>query len=228
MPRIRFFGQAAFRLEEGDTQVLIDPFFEGNPFLSGAPADLKPSNILVTHAHGDHLGDAVPLAKRHGATILSTPEVASYCAKQGAAVEAAHIGGTVKYPWGSVRFVPALHSSSAPDDYSPTLGVPVGFVVRFGGIVFYHAGDTGLFSDMRLIAERDSIDVAYLPIGGHYTMDIDDAVKAAGFLRPRVIIPGHYDTTPLIRCDPGEFKSKVEAATRAKCVILKPGEAYDA
>lgn len=228
MPRIRFYGHACFRLEQGDVQVLIDPFFTGNPHIKEIPADLRPTNILVTHGHGDHLGDAIELAKANGATILATPELAGYCGRQGAAVDGAHMGGTVRFPWGSVKLVPAFHSSSVGPNLDIYAGNPVGMVVRFHGLTFYHAGDTCLFGDMRLIGEGNDLDVAYLPIGGHYTMDTEDALKAIELLRPRAIIPGHYNTWPVLEVDISAFKARVEAATRAKCVVLKPGEAYEA
>jgi len=227
MPRIRFYGHACFRLEHDGTQVLIDPFLTGNPFVPGMPADMKPTTILVTHGHYDHLGDAVELAKQHGATILATPELAGYCARQGAAAEGAHMGGTARFSWGSAKLVPAFHSSSAGPNLDIYVGNPVGFVVRFFGVTFYHPGDTCLFGDMRLIGESSAIDVVYLPIGGLYTMDMDDALKAVQFLQPRVVIPGHYNTFPAIAVDAAGFKARVEATTSARCVILQPGEAYE-
>ncbi len=227
MPGARFYGHACFRLEQGDTQVLVDPFLTGNPHLAKMPEDMKPTTILVSHGHDDHLGDAIELARRNAATIVASPELAAFCSRQGVAVEGAHMGGTLKFPWGSVKLVQAFHSSSTGPNLDIFVGNPVGFVITFYDKVFYHPGDTALFGDMRLIGDRNKIDLAYLPIGGRYTMDVDDAVLAAQFLRPKAIIPGHYNTWPIIEANASDFKAKVESATDSKVVLLKPGEVYE-
>lgn len=171
------------------------------------------------------MGDAVAISKRTGASILAVVEMAARCRQAGAQAIGANYGGTVSFDFGKVKLVPAWHSSSVGDDLLYA-GNPCGFVVQFPGLTIYHAGDTTVFSDMRLIAEMTPINVALLPIGGFYTMGVDDAAKAVQFLDPDMVIPMHYDTMPPIKQDPAEFKGKVEANLRSKVVILKPGEVH--
>ncbi|MBI2917149.1 MAG: metal-dependent hydrolase [Chloroflexi bacterium] len=223
MPTIRWLGHACFTLEQGKDLLVFDPFIKENPSLAQKP-NLKPTLVLVTHGHFDHLGDALDIAQASGATIHTTPELAGYCSSKGAQATGSHMGGTVKYDFGWVKLVPAFHSSSLPD--GTTVGNPVGMVVRFHGLTFYHAGDTCVFGDMKLIGELTPVDVAYLPVGDYFTMGIDEAVKATELLQPKVVIPGHFATWPLLNPDAQQFKQKVEARTKAKCVILKPGETY--
>ncbi len=225
MPSIRWLGHACFALEQDKDLVLLDPFIKDNPSLPQKPK-LNPTLILVTHGHFDHFGDALDISKASGATIHTTPELAGYCESQGAKATGSHMGGMVKYPFGWVKLVPAFHSSSLPN--GTTMGNPVGMVVRFHNITFYHSGDTCVFGDMKLIGELTPIDVAYLPVGDYYTMGIDEAVKAVELLQPKVAIPGHFGTWPLLNPDAQQFKQKAEAKTKTRVVILKPGETYQA
>ncbi len=223
--QIRFLGHAAFELSDGQKSVLIDPFLTGNPKAAAAAEDLSPDAILLTHGHGDHFGDTVPIAKRTGADVVAIVEIADELSAEG--LEKVHdpnIGGTVSFDWGSVKLVPAWHTSMTPKG---TVSVPAGLIVRFAGKTVYHLGDTALFSDLRLIGETEGpIDVALMCIGGHYTMDRHDAVKAAGLIGARQVIPCHYDTFPPIETDAQAFRSDVESAGISEVVVLAPGERH--
>src|SRR5436305_519062 len=193
---VRFLGHACFELSDGDTRVLIDPFLTGNPKAAVSADDVDPTTILLTHGHADHLGDTVAIAKRTGAPVVAIVELANELGEEGLDnVHDPNIGGTVKFDWGWVKLTPAWHTAVTP---AGTPHAPAGLLIGIGGKVVYHLGDTGLFSDLRLVAHRgDAIDVALMCIGGHYTMDRLDAVVAAEFIEPRVVIPCHYNTMPV-------------------------------
>jgi L-ascorbate metabolism protein UlaG (beta-lactamase superfamily) len=220
---IRYLGHAAFQLVDGDTSVLIDPFLTGNPKAAADPATIDATTILLTHGHGDHFGDTIDIARRTGATVQAITEIASELADEGIDTIDTNIGGTATHEWGWARLVPAIHTSTTPKG---TVSVPGGIVVSLGGIVVYHLGDTALFSDLALPGRRDDIDVAIVPIGGHYTMDRHDAVEAAKLLGAKTIIPAHYDTFPPIETDVQAFKADVEAAGAATVAVLAPGETW--
>lgn len=222
--QIRFLGHAAFELSDGETSVLIDPFLTGNPKAAVAADDLHPDAILLTHGHGDHLGDTVAIAKRTGADVLAIVELANELS--GAGLEKVHdpnIGGTVDFDWGWVRLTPAWHTSMTPDG---TVNTPAGLIVGIGGKVVYHLGDTALFSDLALAGRRQPVDVALMCIGGHYTMDRHDAVEAARLIGAKQIVPCHYNTFPPIETDAAAFKADVEAAGAGDVVVLAPGESH--
>ncbi len=225
MTRITYLGHSCFLLEREGKTILIDPFLSYNPLAATTPEKLNPNLILVTHGHGDHAGDAVAISKRTGAPVLAVHETAARLGQAGANAVGAHYGGTVSFDFAKVKIVPAWHSSSFGDEMAYA-GNPCGFVIQFPDATIYHAGDTTVFSDMKLIAEVTPINVALLPVGGHYTMGIDDAVKAVEFICPNVVIPMHYNTMPEIKINPQEFKEKVESKLKIKTVILKPGEEY--
>ena len=224
---IRFLGHAAVELTSGDTNVLVDPFITGNPKAAVEASELEPTHILLTHGHQDHYGDIVDIAKRTGATVVALTEIAGEIGEQGVEnVLDPNFGGTVEFDWGWVKMVPAVHTSTTPNG---TVTPPAGLLIMIEGTLVYHLGDTALFSDLKLIARRgDKVNVALVPIGGHYTMDRLDAVTAVEFIEPDTVIPVHYDTMPVIETDAEAFKSDVESQTSAKVVILQPGETHSA
>jgi len=220
---IRYLGHSAFQLIEGDVSVLIDPFLTGNPKAAADPGTIAATNILLTHGHGDHFGDTVDIAKRTGAPVQSIVEIANELADEGLEVIDTNFGGTAVYDWGWARLVPAVHTSTTPKGTVTPAG---GFVIKFGDTVIYDLADTALFSDLALPGKRDAIDVALIPIGGHYTMDRHDAVEAAKLVGAKTVIPIHYDTFPPIETDAEAFKADVEAAGAGTVVVLKPGETF--
>lgn len=221
---IRYLGHATFEFSHDGTNVLIDPFLTGNPKAAAKPEDLNPNVILLTHGHGDHFGDLVPIAKRTGATVVAILEIAGELEEEGLAdVRNPNLGGTVKFDWGWVKLVPAWHSSTTPKG---TVSTPAGMIIELGGQLIYHLGDTALFGDLELIGRRHAIDVALVPIGGHFTMDREDAVEAVRMIGAREVIPCHYDTFPPIVADAGAFKADVETATASEVIVLAPGERH--
>ena len=235
---IKFHGHSCFELSEGDATVLVDPFLKpNNPAAVATAEEVEPTHVAISHGHADHVADAVAVATRTGAQCVAVVELAKWLEEQGVeSVYDPNLGGTVEFDWGWVKLVPAWHTNTLPGSpespFSPTagtvIGVPAGLLLNLGGVTVYHAGDTCLFSDMKLIAERNPVDVALLPIGGHYTMDRHDAVVAAEFVGAATVIPIHYDTFPAIETDSGAFKADVESKTSSQVVLLEPGEAHAA
>jgi L-ascorbate metabolism protein UlaG (beta-lactamase superfamily) len=233
---IRFHGHACFELSGEGATVLVDPFLKPNNPKAVATADeVDPTHIAISHGHADHIADAVSVATRTGAHCVAIVELANWLDSQGAdAISDPNLGGTVEFDWGYISLVPAWHTNTIPgSDEAPfsaehgiSIGTAAGLVIKIGETTVYHAGDTCLFSDMKLIAQRSDIDVALLPIGGHYTMDRTDAVVAAEFVGAKTVIPMHYDTMPVIETDAEAFKSEVEDKTSSKVVILAPGETH--
>jgi L-ascorbate metabolism protein UlaG (beta-lactamase superfamily) len=233
---IKFHGQACFELSDGETTVLVDPFLKpNNPIAVATAEDVNPTHIAITHGHADHIADAVAVAKRSGAHCVGIVELAKWLEGQGIEnVSDPNFGGRVEFDWGYIALVPAWHTNTIPGSeeapFSAEHGVPIGpaagLVIELGGATVYHAGDTCLFSDMKLIGQRSKVDVALLPIGGHYTMDQHDAVLAAEFVGAGTVIPMHYDTFPVLTADVGAFKSEVEEKTSSQVVVLAPGESH--
>jgi L-ascorbate metabolism protein UlaG (beta-lactamase superfamily) len=223
--QIRFLGHAAFELTDGEDSLLIDPFLTGNPKAVVSAGELSPGTILLTHGHADHIGDTVAIAKRTGAHVVAIVEIANELGEEGLAnVHDPNIGGTVELGWGSVKLVPAWHTSTTPKG---TVNTPAGLIVRFGGKTVYHLGDTSLFSDLALNAKQaGGVDVALMCIGGHYTMDRHDAVEAARLIGAKQVIPCHYDTFPPIETDAQAFKADVEAQGSSEVIVLAPGDTH--
>jgi len=220
---LRYIGHSAFTLESNGKVIAIDPFITGNPVATVSADDIQPDVILLTHAHDDHVGDTVKLADRTGCPVVAQVELSGYLASKGCETITPNYGGTAAFDGGTVKLTPAWHTSHHSE--GGPLGQPCGLIVRFAGKTFYFAGDTALFLDMQLIGD-EGIDVAVLPIGDFFTMGPDDAVKATRFVRPKVVIPCHYNTFPPIKQDPEEFRTKVEEQTNAKCVVMAPGESW--
>ena len=220
MVQVTYHGHNCIEFEGEAGKVIVDPFLTGNPLADIGPDDVDVDAILLTHAHGDHLGDAVSIAQRLDIPVISTFEVVSWLEKKhGLHGHKMHIGGTHRFDFGRVRLTVAHHGNTTPDGTS--LGPPCGIVIDFEPTVVYHAGDTGLTLDMKLLdGIIETIDLACLPIGGNFTMDIADAVHATDFIQPRMVMPMHYDTFELIQADPKEFAKRVDC----DCLILKPGE----
>lgn len=221
MVNIKYFGHSAFLVESGDFAIAIDPFITGNPVAKADAKDIKCNYIIVTHAHGDHLGDAIELAKQNDALVIANNELANYLAKYGIKVHNMHIGGGFNFPFGRVKLTIAHHGSS--DGEGNCIGAPTGVVLSIDGKNIYHCGDTGLFYDMKLIGEMNAIDLMLAPIGDNFTMGIDDAVKATQFVNPKMVVPMHYNTFPVIEVNPQEFKNKVEALNY-KCKVMDINE----
>ena len=235
---IRYIGHATFELSAGSTTVLVDPFLApNNPAATIGPDDVNPNVIVVTHGHADHIADAVPVAKRTGAKAIAIVEIANWLNAQGVENFAdPNLGGTVEFDGGWVKLVQAFHTSTIPGsadapfsaEHGVCIGQAAGAVINVGGTTVYHLGDTCLFGDLRLIAERTPVDVALIPIGGHYTMDRHDAAVAAELIGAGTVIPMHYNTFPPIETDPEAFKADVESRTSSKVVVLRPGETHSA
>src|ERR1700754_1737399 len=222
---IRFLGQACFELKAGGATVLTDPFLTGNPLAAASADEVEADAILLTHGHGHHLGDTVDIAKRTGATVLAIVELAAEIS--GAGVENVvdpNFGGTVQFDWGWVKLVPAWHTAVSP---SGTAHMPAGLLIHYGGHLIYHLGDTALFSDLKLVARRgDKVDLALVPIGGHYTMDRYDAVTAVELIAPAQVIPIHYGTFPPVETDAEAFKQDVQHAGFSQVYVLNPGDTH--
>lgn len=225
--KLTYFGHSAFRLEIAGQRLLFDPYLRRNPHGAVDPATVPCDYVLVTHAHDDHLGDALELSRLHGATIVAPYELAEHLAAQGAPTLDLMPGGGVNLPWGRIEMTVAFHGSALElgGGVTQSMGPPSGYVVRAGGRSLYHAGDTALFGDMRLIG-RHGLDVALLPIGDFYTMGPADAVEALHLLRPRLAIPMHFNSNDRIRVDPHAF-ARDAAAAGHPVRVLAPGESLD-
>lgn len=224
--KFTWYGHATLGLETGGYKLVIDPFFSGNPAASTTPDAVSPDFILVSHGHGDHIGDCIAIAKRTGAMVISNFEIASWLEKQGVEkVHGQHLGGGHNYPFGYLKLTLATHGSKLPDGEDG--GNPAGFLLTMtDGKKIYMAQDTGLFGDMKLIGE-EGIDLALLPIGDNYTMGPDDALRAVKMIQPKTVVPIHYNTFELIAQDANAWAARVEKETSTKAVVLKPGESLE-
>lgn len=219
---VTWFSHACILIETKDARLLVDPFLSGNPLAPVGPHEVNPDYIFVSHGHGDHVGDSVQIAKRTGATVVSNFEIHNWMVAQGVSkVHPQHIGGGFDYPWGRAKLTIAHHGSALPDgSYG---GSPCGFLFYVQGRKIYHACDTGLFYDMKLIGD-EGIDLAILPIGDNFTMGPEDGLRAVKLIAPRQVLPIHYDTFDVIRQDARAWKERVERETSAQVALLKPGE----
>jgi L-ascorbate metabolism protein UlaG (beta-lactamase superfamily) len=235
---IKFHGHSCFELSEGETTVLVDPFLApNNPAAVHTAEEVEPTHIAISHGHADHMADAVPVARRTGAHCVAIVELAEWLKGKGIeALSDPNLGGTVEFDWGYIGLVPAWHTSTVAGseealfsaEHGVVIGSAAGLLIKIGETTVYHAGDTCLFSDMKLIAQRSDVDVFLVPIGGHYTMDRRDAAVACEFVGAKTVIPMHYETFPPIETDAAAFKAEVEAQTSSQVVILEPGQTHSA
>ncbi|MEJ5203278.1 MAG: metal-dependent hydrolase, partial [Anaerolineales bacterium] len=225
MFKLTWYGHATLGLESGGYRILVDPFFSGNP-LSPVRADqVQADFILVTHGHGDHVGDTVAIARRCGALVISNYEICNWLDKKGVKTHAQHLGGGYQHPFGYLKLTFALHGSALPDGTYG--GNPAGFLLTTpDGLKVYLAGDTGLFGDMKLIGE-EGLDLAVLPIGDNYTMGPEDALRAVKLLQPKHVIPIHFGTFDLIRQDAQRWAQRVQAESSTRVHILKADESFE-
>lgn len=223
--KLKYFSHSSFQITTNSgKKLLIDPFLDGNPTSPVKAGDVDAEYIILTHAHGDHIGDSFSIAKRCGSSFICVNELAEYCKAKGFEAHNMHIGGGYDFEFGRVKFTIAHHGSMTPDN--SYAGEPAGVILSIDGKNIYHTGDTGLFYDMKLIGEMNPIDYMLLPIGDNFTMGITDAVKAVELTSPKVAIPMHYNTFPVIEVDPNEFKTKAEAKG-IKCIVMEYGEEID-
>ncbi len=220
MSKIIYHGHSFVEININGVIIYIDPFIEGNSQCDIKLKDAKCNYIILTHGHNDHFGNTIELAKAHDAVVICMVELADYLGTRGIKTHEMNLGGAYNFPFGRVKLTQARHSSSLSD--GTYAGDPAGVIIHSDSKTIYHAGDTALFYDMKLIGEIDSIDYAFLPIGDNYTMGIDDAVKAAEFLNSKTNIPIHYNTFEVIKADPNEFKRKIESVGR-ECLVMMSG-----
>ena len=215
MVKITYYGHACFGISDGNVSLLLDPFLRGNALAAISPEEAEADYILVTHGHGDHVGDTEEIAKRTGAVIISTVEVAGALFGDYKTL-ASNIGGWIPTPFGKVKLATAIHGSGVPG------GLACGFIIEIGGRRIYHMGDTALTKDFELLAD-EAIDVLLAPIGDFYTMGPKDAVRAAKMIRPKLVIPMHFNTFPAVRQDPDLFAEQAAEAGISSNVLM-PGE----
>ncbi|WP_205620181.1 metal-dependent hydrolase [Cohnella thermotolerans] len=223
---IVYHGHSCVQIVTEGKSLVIDPFLRGNPLAAAKPEDIKADAVLLTHAHADHILDAEPIAKANGAKVVAIVELATYLSWKGLDTIGMNLGGTVDLGFARAKMIQAFHTSGITLEDERGIvyaGTPAGFIIRAEGKTILHAGDTCLFGDMKLIGEREKIDLAFIPIGDHYTMGPDDALQAAEWYGARQVVPVHYNTFPVIRQDAEAFVNRLkEKGIRGK--VLAPGE----
>ncbi|MGG3800104.1 metal-dependent hydrolase [Metabacillus fastidiosus] len=225
--RVSYHGHSVVKIETKGKTIVIDPFITGNPVTDLEASTLEIDIILLTHGHNDHVGDTVQLAKRNNALVVAPHELANYLSWQGLNVHPMHIGGAFEFDFGKVKFTQAFHGSGYEETENKTIvytGMPGGILFTAEGKTVYHAGDTALFSDLKLIGERNNIDLAFLPIGDNFTMGPEDAADAAKWIRAKTVVPIHYNTFPIIKQNPDEF---VKMLPEGVGHVLHPGDYID-
>jgi L-ascorbate metabolism protein UlaG (beta-lactamase superfamily) len=216
---ITYLGHSGFLFDDGQYAIAVDPFLTDNPLAKHAPSEIKCHYVALTHGHADHFGDTLAIAGGNGANVIAAFEICSYVEEQGHAnVNPGNPGGKIMTDFGWVAFTPAFHSSSYEGRY---MGQPCGLVIHIGGVTIYHMGDTGLFSDMKLIGEIYRPEVACVPIGDRFTMGTELANRAAEWVGSKVAIPIHFNTWPPIEADPEEFEPE-----GMEVKVLEPGESW--
>lgn len=221
MTTLHYIGHSAFYIENKNAGILLDPFISQNPIANFDIKNRQITDILVTHAHTDHLGDAIPISHATQAQITAVFELANYCARRGAKTIGVNMGGKIQYNWGSARFLPAFHSSSTTD--GQYAGMPASILLEINGTKIYHAGDTCLNSEMKTTGEIYHPDIALLPIGSTFTMDVEEAIVAAQWLEAKHIIPIHYNSFDLIKADAQSFKIQIEKLGKI-CTVMEPSD----
>jgi L-ascorbate metabolism protein UlaG (beta-lactamase superfamily) len=224
--KITYHGHSCIQVSKNGKSIIIDPFLTGNSLAVAKAEEIEVQYVLLTHAHGDHLSDALTIAKRNNATVIATHELATYMGWQGVNAHGMNLGGAYEFDFGTVKMTPAFHSSGIVLEEEKQIiyaGMPGGFLVTMGGKTLYHLGDTGLFSDLKLIGERNDIDIAFVPIGDNYTMGPEDGLQAAEWVGAKLTVPVHYDTFPVIKQDANAFIDKLEEKG-LKGRVMKAGE----
>lgn len=224
--KLSYHGHSVVKIQTGNHTILIDPFITGNELTDLVAADEKPDVILLTHGHNDHVGDTVEIAKASGALVVAPNELAVYLGLQGLNTHGMNIGGAYTFDFGTVKYTKAFHSSSYQTEENDFIytGMPAGILFTAEGKTVYHAGDTSLFGDMKMIGERHPIDVAFLPIGDNFTMGPEDAAYAVELLNPKLTIPVHFNTFPPIKQNPEDFKALVK---NHEVKIMSSGDVID-
>ncbi|AWI13107.1 metal-dependent hydrolase [Caldifermentibacillus hisashii] len=224
--KVSYHGHSVVKIVTDGKEILIDPFITGNGNTDLKVENESPDFILLTHGHGDHVGDTVQLAKKKDALVIAMVELANYLSWQGVKTHGMNIGGSYEFEFGKVKFTQAFHSTGVETGEQTIIytGMPAGLLITIEGKTIYHAGDTSLFSDMKLIGERHPIDLAFLPIGDNFTMGPEDAAYAAKLLHAKTVVPIHYNTFPVIKQDPGRFINLLEDGNGK---VLQPGETIE-
>ena len=212
MMEISYHGHSVVKIKTGDTNIIIDPFINGNGLTDLKVAEEKPDVILLTHGHNDHVGDTIELARANNSLVIALNELAVYLQSQGINAHPMGVGGAYEFPFGKVKYTLAFHGSVYETENNEVIntGNPGGILLYAEGLTIYHAGDTALFGDMKLIGDRNEIDVAFLPIGDNFTMGPEDAAYAVSLLKPKHVVPIHYNTFPIINQDPTKFAELVK------------------